>query len=392
MSPRDREARFATSAVFFVQGLAFATLISQVAALQAKHGLDDGELALLLLVIPVIAGIGSVAAGYLAARVGSRLMLSLIQPLACVAVVWSGFAPNMPVLIAGLVLFGVGLGGVDAGMNMQGTVVERRYARPVMTSFHAMWSAAAVLGAAWASWAAAMDLDLGPTFAVVMVPGLIAALVASRKLYGPAEEHVEPEAAAGQPVGRFPWKPILPLCLAMMFLYVGDSSISNYGSVYFEKIMNSEAWLVPWALGSYQATTFLVRVFGDVAVRRFGPTPVVRSGGVIASLGFLLIVLAPNEVLAIAGFALTGVGLSVVAPQSFSAAGRLDPAGTGVAIARVNLFNYVGFIVGAALVGGIADSADYRVAFIAPLVLSLGVIALAGGFSTRRQASLGSTS
>ncbi|GAA0407411.1 MFS transporter [Acrocarpospora corrugata] len=379
-TPRDRQARLATFAVFFVQGLTFATLLTQVAALQRKHQLSEGELTLLLLVVPVIAGAGSVLAGTLAARYGSRQMLRAIQPLACVAVALCGFAPNVPLLVGALVLFGIGLGGVDAGMNMQGTAVERRYARPVMTSFHALWSAAAVIGAGWASLAAD-GLSLGVTFTIAMVPALVISLIASRWLCSPAEEHVE---TVTETPGRFPWGPILPLCLAMAFLYVGDSSISNFGSVYFEKIMLSEAWLAPWALGAYQATTFLVRVFGDRAVRRFGPAAIVRTGGAVATLGFLAIVAAPNEVVAIAGFALTGVGLSVIAPQSFSAAGRLDPAGTGVAIARVNMFNYVGFIVGAALVGGVADAADLRIAFVAPLVLAAAIIVLARGFARTR--------
>ena len=83
----------------------------------------------------------------------------------------------------------------------------------------------------------------------------------------------------------------------------------------------------------------------------------------------------------------TGVGLAVVGPQSFSAAGKLDPAGTGVAIARVNLFNYIGFILGAALIGGIAEAANYRVAYAAPLVLAAAIFVLAPAFQPRTPAT-----
>ncbi|GAB1821273.1 MFS transporter [Herbidospora sp. RD11066] len=378
--PRDRQARLATFAVFFVQGLTFSTLLTQVAALQHKHGLTEGELTLLLLVVPVIAGVGSVLAGQVAARWGSRFMILYVQPLACAAVALTGWAGSVPFLVAALVLFGLGLGGVDAGMNMQGTAVERRYARPVMTGFHALWSLAAVIGAAWASNAANIGLDLGPAFTIAMIPAAVISLAANRWLCAPAEEHVE--SVAETSTVKIPWGPILPLCLAMAFLYVGDASVSNFGSVYFDQALSAEAWLAPWALGAYQAATFIVRVGGDAAVSRFGPATIVRVGGVVAALGFLLIVVAPGEATAIAGFALTGVGLSVVAPQSFSAAGRLDPAGTGVAIARVNMFNYVGFIVGAALVGGIGDAAGFQAAFAAPLILAAGIVVLARGFAS----------
>ncbi|GAA4597492.1 MFS transporter [Planotetraspora phitsanulokensis] len=378
---RDRRARLATFAVFFVQGLTFATLLTQVSALQNKHGLTDGELSILLLVVPVIAGIGSVVAGSLATRFGSRWILRFVQPLACVAVVLAGAAPNVPSLVAANVLFGLSLGGVDAGMNMQGVTVERRYGRPILTGFHALWSAAAVIGALWASAAGGMDLSLPVTFAIALAPAVVISLIASTWLCTPEEEHVEVAAADAGP--GVPWKAIIPLCLAMAFLYVGDASISNFGSVFMDKVMHATAAVVPLALGAYQATTFVVRIGGDLAVRKWGPAMIVRIGGAVATLGFVAIVLAPSEPLAIAGFALTGIGLSVVAPQSFSAAGRLDPAGTGVAIARVNMFNYVGFIVGAALVGGIADASDYRIAFTAPLVLAAVIILLARGFQPR---------
>ncbi|MEN3536982.1 MFS transporter [Microbispora sp. ZYX-F-249] len=386
-TPRDRQARLATFAVFFVQGLTFATLLTQVAALQKKHGLTDGELTILLLVVPVIAGAGSALAGAAASRWGSRLILRLVQPLACAAVVLAGLATNVPMLVAANVLFGLGLGGVDAGMNMQGVAVEREYGRAVLTGFHALWSVAAVIGSLWASAAATLGLGLPVTFAIALVPAAALAVLSSLWLYRPQEEHRasaarDEEADAGRPAG-VAWRPIIPLCLAMAFLYVGDSSVSNFGTVFMDKVLHASATVIPLALGAYQLTTFLVRVGGDLAVRRWGPAAIVRAGGAVATLGFVAIVAAPSVPLAIAGFALTGIGLSVVAPQSFSAAGRLDPAGTGVAIARVNMFNYVGFIVGAALVGGVADAAGFRVAFAAPLVLAAAIILLARGFQPR---------
>ncbi|GAA5084090.1 putative MFS family arabinose efflux permease [Thermocatellispora tengchongensis] len=226
-----------------------------------------------------------------------------------------------------------------------------------------------------------MGLGLPVTFAVAMAAGAVLSIVAATWLYGAREEHVP---AAEKVAAHVPWRAILPLCLAMAALYVGDASVSNFGSVYMERVLGSSAAVVPLALAAYQATTFLVRVGGDFAVRRYGPAAIVRLGGAVAVLGFAGIVLAPAEPVAIVAFGLTGIGLSVVAPQSFAAAGRLDPAGSGVAIARVNMFNYVGFIVGAALVGGIAEAADYRVAFAAPLALAALIVLLARGFQPIR--------
>jgi MFS family permease len=101
---------------------------------------------------------------------------------------------------------------------------------------------------------------------------------------------------------------------------------------------------------------------------------------VIASVGFGVVAAAPSPGVAIGGFALVGVGLSVVVPLAFSAADALDPAGTGTVIAKVNLFNYAGVVLGAALVGVIGTNSNYRIAFAIPGVLVLLICAVAPSF------------
>ena len=91
--------------------------------------------------------------------------------------------------------------------------------------------------------------------------------------------------------------------------------------------------------------------------------------------------------LAIAAFAITGLGFCVVPPQCFAATSRLDPTGSGIAISRVNVFNYLGFLLGASLAGGVAGvvggPAGWRAAYAVPLVLTAVIAALAGGFNVR---------
>ncbi|MFI7466299.1 MFS transporter [Nonomuraea sp. NPDC049646] len=383
-SPRDRQARAATYVVYGVQGLSFATLLVQVASLQAELELTDGALTLLLLIMPVFAGVGSVGAGTFAARYGSKLLLRVAQPAVALAVVLTGLAPSVPLAVPALLLFGLAVGAVDAGMNMQGVAVERRYGTAVLNGFHSVWSVLSLAGALWAVFMAGL-VSLAVTMAIPMVLAVAGSIYAGPKLYTIAEEKVENVVEAA--TGKFPWRPIIPLCLAMGFLYIGDAAVSNFATVFMGKALLAQDSVAKLAYSVYQGATLAVRLGGDVAVRRYGPAAIVRLGGALATLGFLGVVVAPNQPLAIVAFGLTGLGLSVVAPQSFSAAGKLDPAGTGVAIARVNLFNYVGFIVGAALIGGIADATDWRVAFVAPLLLAGVIIALAPGFAPGRAAA-----
>ncbi|WP_440068340.1 MFS transporter [Streptosporangium sp. OZ121] len=376
-TPRDRQARVATWAAFFVQGLCLATLLTHVIDLQHKFGLSDGDLTLVLLLVPVIAGVGSAVAGPLANRYGSAPVLRISQVGVCTAVILSGWNDQLVGLYALSAVFGLFLGAVDAAMNMQAVAVERRYGVSVLTGFHAVWSVGSMLGAGFNSAFSELGVELRWSFSVPVLIGAVISVTMLPRLYGREEEGSTERAA--HVAARVPWRPIIPLCLAMAFLYVGDAAVSNYSTVYMEKALAASGWLVPFAYFVYQATMLLARVPGDLAVRRYGPAPVVRVGAVIAAVGTLGVVVAPGVAVAVVSFGLIGVGLSVIAPLSFSAAGRLG-AGAETAIARVNMFNYVGFLVGAAVVGTLNDTVSIRVAFVPAAVLVALIVFLARGF------------
>jgi MFS family permease len=386
---RDRSGRIATAVAYSVQGLCFAVVVTRVSVLQDKFHLSNGQLTLVLLIVPVIAGVGSVISGPLAARLGSATVLRVAQPLVCLTLPAIGFASTRPELYAAVALFGLFLGAVDATMNMQGAITEKRYGYSVITAFYGFWSAAGIVGGLWNAAAGKLGLSLGAAFAIAGLVGLAATLASGPRLFGRTADVAPPSEAAARQAGiQIPWRPIVFIGIAMCCMYIGDAAVSNYSSVYMDKVQHGSKALLPLAFAAYQTLMVAGRAIGDLTVRRFGAAAVVRTGAVVAGLGLLCVVLAPSPYLAIAAFALTGLGFCVVPPQSFSATSKLDPTGSGIAISRVNLFNYAGFVLGAALVGGIAGgvggSAGWRAAYAAPLVLTLVIVALAGGFEPGR--------
>ncbi|WP_234104375.1 MFS transporter, partial [Streptomyces venezuelae] len=91
----------------------------------------------------------------------------------------------------------------------------------------------------------------------------------------------------------------------------------------------------------------------------------------------------PGAWAGIAGFTVLGLGLSVIVPQTFAAAGRLFPGASDAAVARLNVFNYVGFLVGSPLVGALGDAWSYRGAMLVPMVLVLVTVVYATSFGSR---------
>lgn len=285
-------------------------------------------------------------------------------------------------------VFGLAVGALDASMNMLGVSLQRAYGRSIMLGFHAAYSLGGILGASLAWAGAHWDLALWVSYLPVVVVLLPAALVGSRWYVdgdrgGVAEAPGKDGGGAG--VG---FRLLLPLCLVMTFAYIGDSTVSNWSAKYLQDVLGSSEQLATVPYNVYMVTTLVGRAVGDFGVRRFGAVAVVRAGAVVAAVGFAVVAGAPGAWVGMLGFTLLGLGLCVLVPQTFAAAGRLatdagGPGASDAAVARLNVFNYVGFLIGSPLVGALGDAWSYRGAMLVPMVLVLVTVFYARSFDAQ---------
>lgn len=377
-----RRGRASLAFSFFAQGVAFALLVTRIPAIQDRYGVSDALLPVFLAAVPVLAGVGSVSTEHLVKRVRPSRLLRWSQPVVLLALlgVGTGGHGQVAVLAVALGVFGLAVGALDASMNMLGVSLQRSYGRSIMLSFHAVYSLGAILGAslAWAGahWHLALWVSYLPVVAVL----LPAALVGSR-WYVDGEPVSAPERTAEQ--GTVVFKLLLPLCLVMMFAYIGDSTVSNWSAKYLKDVLGSSEQLATVPYNVYMVTTLVGRALGDLGVRRFGAVAVVRLGAVVAAGGFGVVAVAPGAWAGMLGFTLLGLGLCVLVPQTFAAAGRLFPGASDAAVARLNIFNYVGFLIGAPLVGALGDAWSYRGAMLVPMVLVLVTLGYARSFAAQ---------
>ncbi|GAA0356437.1 MFS transporter [Actinoallomurus spadix] len=376
---RTRSGRRAAYVAFGVQGLSFAALVTRIPELQKAHNLSDGALALVLLAVPVVAGLGSVLAGSLMARYGSGIVLRVAQPLVLLSILAIGVAPGDLALYGASALFGLFVGAVDASMNAQAVTAETRYGKSLLTGFHAVWSAAGILAGLWSALANRIDLGLGTGFALPAALGIAVSLSSGHRLYPKTLEATGPDLEQLKAAAkRVPWKPIIIIGAAVTCMYIADSATSSYSAKYLKDDLHASGSVAPLGYVAYQICMLLSRTGADLLVRAHGAARIVAAGGLIGGVGLLTAALSPNPLVAIIGFAVAGVGLSVVVPTSFSAAGRLDPTGLGIAISRVNVFNYAGFVFGAAIAGAVAS--DLWLAYLLGAALCLIVLVTARGF------------
>jgi len=170
------------------------------------------------------------------------------------------------------------------------------------------------------------------------------------------------------------------LCVAVVCVFIADSAITNWGAVYLRDVLDGSARVAALVYGTYAGAIVLGRVLGDPAVDRFGPVPVVRGYAITAVAGLGVIVAAPTPAIGLAGFALLGLGLSIVAPQAFATVARIDHVNRDIRVARLNICSYLGFIIGTPLIGLVAHASTLRWGFMVPLLLVGSLVGMARAF------------
>ncbi len=384
--------RVAVSGAYAAQGLGYATVVTALPAFKERQGIDDTAVSMIVLLVCLAAAAGSVLAERISTRRGSRAALLIGLGAQAVALpVVAGASPMAP-FVAGFGLYGLGLGMVDASAGIQGVLVQHRYGRAVMSGFFACYTAAAIVGALVMSVLVGAGSGPGAPGALLVAAVVLAGalLLGRRRLVatdlalaepgGPAVAGTAavPGAAglgldpvpAAVPVRRpLPTRGIWLFGSVVLAAFVADSAVSTWSTVYLHDVLAATAAVAPLGYAAYQGAILLTRLAGDRIVLRSGRAALVLLTSLVATAGLVLVALVPAPAAAVIGFALVGVGVGALVPLAFSAAGELDPTRVDEVIARINLFNYAGAILGAVLVGLLADAPGLGLAFLLPALL-----------------------
>lgn len=363
----------AIATIFAVHGAVQGTFATRIPWIKDHLGLSAGALGIALVCPAVGSMLTMPLAGRLMHKLGSRTALRLLLGMWCAALALPALAPGLPWLCLSLLVFGGSAGMADVVMNALGVAVEEHKGKSIMSGLHGMWSVGTLTGAAIGVPAAHAGLDgrihLGAVAGALVVIGfLVCAKVPD--LHPAADEAAPP---------RFALPPRAALVIgAIGFCGVfAEGGSADWCAVYLRDIANASPAVAALAYTAFSCTMATARLLGDFAVRRLGAVTAIRAGGVVATGGGLLVVLSHAPVPAIAGFALIGVGISVVVPLCFAAAGRSGP-NPSQAIAGVATVTYTSGLIAPAAIGGIAGASSLTVSFTLVTVLTLGLVVGAG--------------
>jgi MFS family permease len=359
-----RTLRIAVGAMFFMTGLCFASWASRIATIQQNLNLSDAALGGVLFAMPVGLMCSLPFSGWVITKIGSRKLLigALIVYSGCLVTL--GLAQNTLQLIICLMLFGFASNAVNISVNTQAVAAEKLYEKPILASFHGIWSLAGFTGAGIGTFMIGKNIipfyHFGIVFIVIIITiALVSGYLKNDKVTSSGPAFVMPDSS------------LIKLGVIAFCSLICEGAMFDWSVIYFKKVVLAHSAWMGAGYTAFMLTMASGRFVADWFAHRFGLKRTLQISGMLTATGLLVAVIFPYLYTALAGFLLVGFGVSSVVPLVYSAAGRSKTMSPGVALAAVSTIGFMGFLIGPPVIGFIAGLASLRASFT--LIAAMGI-------------------
>ncbi len=375
-----RNQRRAVGTYFGLVGVAVGVWVARIPEIQARLKLDDGRLGLVLLMTAIGALVAMPLTGILARRFGTQMLAWGSAALVCVLLPLIPWAPTVPALMAVFAAYGAVTGIYGVVVNAMAVELETAQARPILSTFHGLFSLGGLVGAMIAAGCLAWPLgpitSLGLASAGIGVTYLVAGpWLPAAVIRGRDQPREEGEGARA----RWSWPP-RRLILLGGFAFcglVGEGSMGDWSAVYLRRTLGASATVASLGYAAYSLGMTTGRFAGDTLSSRVGDVLLLRLGACLAAVGLGGAVATGHPLAAILGFTLVGGGLANAVPILYRAAARTPGIEPVAGIATTSTVGYFGFLAGPPVIGLIASRTTLGVA-LGCVAVAIGLIAVSG--------------
>lgn len=356
--------RIAVGSMFFMAGLCFSSWASRIATIQQTLGLSEAALGAVLFALPVGLMCSLPFSGWIITKMGSKKVLLAALVFYGIALAGLGLAQNTLQLVICLAFFGFAGNTVNIAVNTQAVATEQLYGKPIMASFHGLWSLAGFTGAGIGTFMISQHIAPFHHFIAIVIILAVVLFVASRYIK-------DDQSASPGPIFVMPDSSLLQLGLIAFCSMICEGAMFDWSGIYFKKVVLAPASLVGVGFTAFMSTMALTRFISDKFANRFGLKRTLQVSGLLTASGLVIAVVFPYFYTTIAGFLLVGAGVSSVVPMVYSAAGRSKIMSPGVALAAVSTIGFIGFLIGPPVIGFIAGLATLKASFTLIAVMGL---------------------
>ena len=353
-APRVAAWRAAVFAIFAVNGLGLASVISRAPTLRADLHISVAQMGVLIVAGSIGAIAGLLVSSHLVHWLGGRRTILLTLAGCGVGVVGIGVGAQLgsyAIAWAFLALYGACSSLCDVAMNVEGTGVERATGRAIMPWFHASWSLGSVVSAGVGSIAAFAAIPPAAHFAAVGILIVAGAIVTTRFLptmEAAAEDAPRLTFRERMSVWREPRT--LLIGLIMLGMAFAEGSANDWLAIGFHDDRHVTDGQAALAFGAFATAMTVGRIAGVPLLNRFGRVAVLRGAALSALAGLAVVILVPDPLIGGIGVVLWGLGASLGFPVGMSAAGD-EPAKATARVSAVATLAYGAFLIGPPVIG-----------------------------------------
>lgn len=372
---RTKAARKASLLIFLVCGIGLSSWAPMVPFAKINLGLDDAALGLVLLSLGAGAILTMPFTGFFINKFGSRKVMLVSAIMIAIALPILLLTKSAPELAAILFIFGASIGSIDVAMNSHAVLVQEKYGRHIMSSFHGMFSLGGLAGSIGLGFL--IKMGLSPSVAAVSISVMLVVIAGSQYqyLFAKSEEKSVDSFSFSLPTG-----PVVALGLMCFVFFLAEGALLDWSAVFLQFNRNFEPSMAGLGYAVFSVAMAVMRLTGDKIIHKIGSSKVVLYGALVASAGYFIAVLIPWPGAALIGFALVGLGAANVVPVFFTAAGNIPGIAPSVSLPAVTTLGYMGQLAGPAMIGFIAD------AFSLPIALGfVGVLLLICAFTYKEK-------
>ncbi len=359
--------------VFISVGFLFGNWATLIPFIKQKFELNDAQLGLLLLSMPLGATVMNPFSTYFINRFGmlNTTIIGLILLSITYAIPVS--INSLGLVSMTLILVGMSMSVTNVAMNTCVTSLEHQFGINIMSTCHGMFSAGLMFGSIIASILQGMKVL--PSYQMISNAVLITMLTLFlRPIILSIHEEKITESGGGSPPGSkfiLPKGALLLMILISLCTNITEGTMADWAAVYMRDIVQTDAYFIGWGLAGYSMFMAMGRFLGDALIPRFGGNNIIRAGGVIVAVGILIAVFLPYTITTIIGFTLVGAGVSCAAPILYGSAARVPGMALGAGLATMNTFSMAGFLTGPVIIGFISKSVNLSFAISLIAILAL---------------------
>ncbi|MEM7486731.1 MAG: MFS transporter [Bacteroidota bacterium] len=351
---------FAPAWVFASLNIWFGTWAIYIPTIKDKLNIDKADLGIAIFCL----SLGVFTIFPLASKIINKLGVGkatwLGVVLSSILALFPLLAPNYYVLMLSLFLFGASNGLTDISMNTLVTEIEKEDKQNFMSAAHGFFSLGGVivgLGSFLIPIIGNPVLHMGITVVIVFIINL--------------QFYKNYKSVVAAPVDKEPFslklfKPLFLLGIIGFVTMGSEGAIVDWSGLYLKEVALSPNVLIGSGFLAFSAAMTLGRFLGDGISAKIGSVRIVALGALIAILGYVL-VLSEHTVLAIVGFALNGLGFSVIVPELFRIGGNVKGVDSAQGVSFIAGTGYSGFLLGPVILGFLAESASLKHSFYALL-------------------------